>query len=61
MSGDRENILRTGSQDATVFDDDVKDVLTGSTGLGAFFDDDLDRSTDLKDEIFANDLDFILS
>jgi hypothetical protein len=26
-----------------------------------FFDSDLDRATDLKDEAFANDLDFILA
>jgi Ca2+-binding RTX toxin-like protein len=47
---------------ATVSDDDEKDVLTGSAGSDWFFmDAQQDRATDLKDEIFANDLDFILS
>jgi hypothetical protein len=47
---------------ATIFEDDDKDVLTGSSGSDWFFFDLLeDRATDLKDEIIANDLEFILS
>ena len=37
----------------------ARDFLTGSAGLDWFFfdeDDDDDKATDLKDEIFANDL-----
>ena len=46
----------------TVVADDARDVLTGSAGLDWFlFDDELDRATDLKDEVFANELVFILS
>ena len=62
-STDGENgstFLKTGGADATVFDDDDKDVLTGSSGSDWFFFDlEDDRATDLKDEVFANDLDFI--
>ncbi|MBW3542341.1 MAG: PKD domain-containing protein [Planctomycetes bacterium] len=50
--------------DDTVRDDeeDSQDVLTGSSGGDWFFLwSDEDRATDLKDEAFANDLDFILS
>ena len=46
----------------TVHDDGDADVLTGSAGLDWFFfnqPEDLDRATDLKDEVFANDLDWI--
>lgn len=46
----------------TVFDDSSNDVLTGSSGLDwFFFDPDRDRATDLNDEVFANDLAFILA
>ncbi|MCS7470620.1 PKD domain-containing protein [Stieleria sp. ICT_E10.1] len=47
----------------TVLDDDNdKDKLTGSAGDDwFFFDQDNDRATDLKDEVFANDLSWILS
>jgi len=63
-SADRENAgtyLKTGDDDATIFDDDERDVMTGSAGDDwIFFDDSKDRATDLKDEVFANDLDFLL-
>ncbi len=46
----------------TVLDDEEKDVITGSSGDDWFFFDTLlDRATDLQDEVFANDLEFILS
>lgn len=42
--------------------DDSADVLTGSSGLDWFlFDDEKDRATDLKDEVFSNDLEWILA
>ena len=49
----------------TVFDDGDRDVLTGSAGVDWFFfnsdpDQDGDRATDLKDEAFGNDLEWIL-
>ncbi len=45
----------------TVFDDDAHDILTGSSGEDwSFFDTSLDKATDLQDEAFAGDLDFIL-
>jgi uncharacterized delta-60 repeat protein len=51
---------------STVFDDGVRDVITGSSGFDWFFanlgsDDDLtkDKITDLSASEFANDLDFI--
>ncbi len=49
--------------DQTVLDDDAdRDVLTGSSGTDWFLLDlDNDRATDLKDEVFANDLDWVLS
>ncbi|MBW3540325.1 MAG: hypothetical protein KY476_08645 [Planctomycetes bacterium] len=51
----------TSEDDRTVVDDDAKDVLTGSAGDDwFFFNPDRDRVTDLKDEVFANDLEFIL-
>lgn len=38
-----------------------RDVLTGSDGDNwFFFDQDTDKATDLKDQVFANDLDWIL-
>ncbi len=44
----------------TVLDDTDEDVLTGSAGEDwFFFNSDEDRATDLKDEVFANDIDFI--
>ncbi len=52
--------------DATVFDDDTRDVLTGGWGLDWFLanwqhDDEgrRDRITDLKGSEFADDLDWI--
>lgn len=46
----------------TVGNDSSSDVLTGSAGLDWFlFDSSLDRATDLNDEVFENDLDFINS
>ena len=47
---------------STVVDDGASDVLTGSSGTDWFFfnqDEDHDRATDLKDEVFANDLTWI--
>ena len=45
----------------TVLDDGDRDVLTGSSGEDwFFFDTSKDRVTDLTDEVFENDLDFIL-
>lgn len=42
--------------------DTSEDVLTGSAGPDWFvLDSDMDRATDLKDEVFSDDLDFILS
>jgi Ca2+-binding RTX toxin-like protein len=53
---------------ATVFNDDAKDVMTGSSGVDWFFanleDDEggvLDKITDLHDDEFADDLEFIES
>ncbi|HUG93562.1 MAG TPA: PKD domain-containing protein, partial [Planctomycetaceae bacterium] len=52
----------TIEDERTVVDDDDVDVLTGSAGSDwFFFDQNLDRATDLKDEVFANDLEWILS
>jgi hypothetical protein len=46
----------------TVVKDDDDDKLTGSSGDDwFFFDPELDRATDLKDEAFASELDWILS
>lgn len=45
----------------SVQDDVDKDKLTGSSGMDWFFLDSLDKATDLNDEAFADDLDFILS
>lgn len=46
----------------TVVDDQEKDTLTGSAGDDwFFFDQDKDKATDLKDEVFANDLTWIQS
>jgi Ca2+-binding RTX toxin-like protein len=45
----------------TIIHDQSADKLTGSSGMDwFFFDDELDRATDLKDEVFADDLDWIL-
>ncbi|HUG91797.1 MAG TPA: hypothetical protein VML55_13245, partial [Planctomycetaceae bacterium] len=47
---------------STVGNDDERDILTGSEGDDWFlFDSDNDRATDLTDEAFADDLEFILS
>ena len=47
--------------DQSVKEDSDEDRLTGSAGLDWFFlDQNNDRATDLKDEVFANDLDWIL-
>ena len=46
----------------TVLNDWENDVLTGSSGLDWFlFDQERDRATDLKDEAFLTDLDWILA
>jgi Ca2+-binding RTX toxin-like protein len=46
----------------TIIHDESADKLTGSSGMDwFFFDDELDRATDLKDEVFADELDWILS
>ena len=56
----RDRNVRLNSD--TVFNDSDKDVLTGSSGLDwFFFDQQQDRATDLKDEVFANDLTWILA
>ena len=48
--------------DGTVKDDTDKDMLTGSADFDWFFaNEDDDRITDLHDDAFANDIDFILS
>ncbi|HUG90866.1 MAG TPA: hypothetical protein VML55_08540 [Planctomycetaceae bacterium] len=48
--------------ESTVFDDGEEDQLTGGSGRDSFFfDPDEDRATDLKDEVFASDLEVILS
>lgn len=64
-SADRNNgstFLKASGEGATIFDDADKDVLTGSSGEDwFFFDTRQDRATDLKDEVFANDLSFLLS
>jgi Ca2+-binding RTX toxin-like protein len=47
---------------ATVGNDAEADLLTGAQGDDWFlFDEERDSATDLKDEAFANDLEFILS
>ena len=53
---------------ATVFDDGAKDVMTGSSGVDWFFANleadkggVLDKITDLHDDEFADDLQFIES
>ncbi len=52
----------TREDERTILDDGESDVLTGSAGLDWFFFDlSLDRATDRKDEIFANELEWILS
>jgi Ca2+-binding RTX toxin-like protein len=46
----------------TVVEDEDRDVLTGSAGMDwFFFEEGEDRATDLKDEAFANELDWILA
>ena len=47
----------------TVLDDGDADKLTGSSGFDWFWFNELeqDRATDLKDECFATDLDWILA
>ncbi len=63
----RDVFLRSDGSLATVFDDEAADKLTGSAGSDWFFaqtndsDPVQDRITDLKDEAFANDLEFITS
>jgi Ca2+-binding RTX toxin-like protein len=56
--------LKTGTTNPTVFDDDAKDVMTGSSGQDGFFANldsgVLDKITDLSASEFAEDLDIIL-
>lgn len=57
--------LVTSGENAPVFDDGQKDALTGSSGVDWFFanlegEGVLDKITDLKDDAFASDLEFIL-
>jgi Ca2+-binding RTX toxin-like protein len=69
VSNLRTSFLKTEGDGATVFDDGAADVLTGSSGQDWFFanlnpedpEDVRDRITDLSDDVFAGDLDFILS
>ena len=57
---DRENSYYYLQWLNTVQDDQEKDVLTGSAGADWFFANfESDRVTDLKDEAFAEELDFI--
>ena len=49
-------------EEPTVFDDNARDVLTGSSGIDWFiFNSTQDKATDLSDEEFADALDFILT
>ena len=55
-------LTETALDGVTVFDDDARDVLTGSAGLDwSLFNDAQDKATDLSDDEFANVLDFILA
>jgi uncharacterized delta-60 repeat protein/uncharacterized repeat protein (TIGR01451 family) len=59
-NGDIFLTLAEAGTEVSVFTDDSEDVLTGSSGFDWFLMDlDQDRATDLKDEVFANDLEFI--
>ncbi|MCI0680920.1 MAG: PKD domain-containing protein [Gemmataceae bacterium] len=59
--GDRLNAGYFLTAGSTVLDDEDQDKVTGSGGDDwFFFDPDLDRATDLRDEAFAGDLDSIL-
>lgn len=50
----------TAENEQTVFNDDARDFLTGSQGDDwFFFDADEDKATDLRDEVFADDLAWI--
>jgi Ca2+-binding RTX toxin-like protein len=50
------------ADEATLVDDQAEDILTGSSGLDWFLlSSHQDRVTDLKDELFADDLAYILS
>ncbi|MBC7965167.1 MAG: tandem-95 repeat protein, partial [Fuerstia sp.] len=59
----RASLLKTDGAGATVFDDGIEDVLTGSAGLDWFFanfDGGIsDKITDLHASEFADDIDFI--
>lgn len=58
IAPDTEEILYP----ATVLEDDATDKLTGSAGMDWFFcDESRDRITDLHDEAYANELDWILA
>jgi Ca2+-binding RTX toxin-like protein len=67
-TGTRENgvyFLTADGSDATVVDDDARDILTGSAGEDWFFANleggVLDKITDLNDEELATDLAWILA
>jgi Ca2+-binding RTX toxin-like protein len=67
-TGPRSNgdVFLRKSISATVFEDSDRDTLTGASneqngGDWFLFDSNLDRATDLRDEAFANDLEFILT
>ena len=52
----------TKADERTVFGDGARDFLTGSNGDDWFFfnpEEDKDKTTDLRDEVFANDLGWI--
>ncbi|HUG94141.1 MAG TPA: hypothetical protein VML55_25150 [Planctomycetaceae bacterium] len=54
--------VSTSSIRSQAGNDDDRDILTGSEGDDWFlFDADRDRATDLTDEAFSDDLEFILS
>ena len=62
VSGGQNGAFRLSVGSGTVLDDGDDDKLTGSSGDDWFFlNVDDDRATDLQDEVFADDLDFILS
>ena len=54
--------FKTRGPDATVFNDDAADTLTGAAGWDWFLlDDEQDRVTDVTDKDFANAVDLVLS
>jgi len=60
---DNDDYFLVTGEGGTVVEDDESDKLTGSAGLDWFLysDEDNDRATDLKDEAFADVLEWILA